>query len=1022
MPGNYDVAGKTDIAVFRGGQWFINLSTGGQSFQSFGLPGDIPVPGDYDGNGITDLAVYRPSTGAWYILSNKMGTVSTQYFGLSTDIPVEAGAAETDNLASTAPAEITSAAGTTFTTGTHGSFTVTATGKPTPSFSDNNATLPSGVTFTDNHNGTATLAGTAVAGYGGVYPIAITASNGVGTAYTQGFLLTVNDAPQFTSANNVTFTTDNTNTFSITTSGYPAPTISDNSASLPAGVTFTNNGNGTATLSSTVSLTATGASNFTLTASNGIGTAANQPFTLTVIGGDPDVSMSIVAPGAFANQLTPVSIPITVRNDKAGDLLSATETTGGVACTTSTCGSFGSITGSISGLTGSYTLPYTPPTSVAAQTTITITVSSSLASSFAATANLNLYPQGATVVTVNGPGTVFPGSAAVNLNAFVYNDTAGSPGSQLLLLGGGYACPSNGSGGTICGTTSTPTNATGTSPQGIPFTRSSFTYTPPSVPVLNPPYTNPMLLARSIGNPAVFANPTFSIVPTGISGFPDVGLTGTPIAITQTFGLDSGNSKTINWTLTAGGANCSPLCGSLGSQTYTRNGETVSSTITYTPPASVPVGADDQPTLTATEVDNPALYNSSMLTNGIESSACGTGNNSILNGQYAFLLRGGATGQGYDTFIGSFTADGNGNITGGIQDANRTTGVTTGVSITSGTYSMGADDRGCVTLVTSTGASANYRIAMGTFNGSGIATQGQMNRSDDYTGNGVRVEGEVLLQNASSFNPNQFSGTYVFGGSGVDIDGGRFIVAGFLSSDGVSALSNVSEDVEDNGTASGQITGGSGSFTLATNASNGRGTGSVSIGHGTSDFVLYMVSSSEALFMTTDALSSNSIVSGEVKLQTGPFSTSMLNNSNYVFYGSGIDLSNNNANSAALGQIAITTNGMATETLDQNSGGTEQPEQGQSITFNVAANGRATVGGGSGNAPIFYFINSSAGYLVGTDNTDVFGYLQQQSGAPYSNASLSGTYFRWWQCAQYRVGVRYRNGQPQWQRLVHGHS
>lgn len=146
--------------------------------------------------------------------------------------------------------------------------------------------------------------------------------------------------------------------------------------------------------------------------------------------------------------------------------------------------------------------------------------------------------------------------------------------------------------------------------------------------------------------------------------------------------------------------------------------------------------------------------------------------------------------------------------------------------------------------------------------------------------------------------------------------------------------------------------------------------------------------------MTTDTLTADTpILSGEINLQTGPFSTSTLNNSNYVFYGSGIDLSNDNANSTTLGQIATTTNGLATETLDQNSGGTEQAEQVQSITLNLASNGRATVGGGSGNPPIFYFINSSSAYVVGTDNTDVFGYLQQQSGAPYSNASLSGTYF-----------------------------
>ena len=46
----------------------------------------------------------------------------------------------------------------TFTAGTAGSFAVTTTGFPTPALSAAGP-LPSGVTFTDNGNGTATLAG-----------------------------------------------------------------------------------------------------------------------------------------------------------------------------------------------------------------------------------------------------------------------------------------------------------------------------------------------------------------------------------------------------------------------------------------------------------------------------------------------------------------------------------------------------------------------------------------------------------------------------------------------------------------------------------------------------------------------------------------------------------------------------------------------------------------------------------------------------------------------------------------------
>jgi len=51
--------------------------------------------------------------------------------------------------------------------------------------------LPGGVTFTDNGDGTATLAGAPAVGSGGVYPLTFTASNGIQPAATQVFTLTV---------------------------------------------------------------------------------------------------------------------------------------------------------------------------------------------------------------------------------------------------------------------------------------------------------------------------------------------------------------------------------------------------------------------------------------------------------------------------------------------------------------------------------------------------------------------------------------------------------------------------------------------------------------------------------------------------------------------------------------------------------------------------------------------------------------------------------------------------------------
>ena len=90
----------------------------------------------------------------------------------------------TGTRATQAPA-FTSAASTTFTVGTAGSFTVTATGLPAPTLSESGA-LPSGVTFNAT---TGVLSGTATAA--GTYNITFTASNGVGSNAVQNFSLKV---------------------------------------------------------------------------------------------------------------------------------------------------------------------------------------------------------------------------------------------------------------------------------------------------------------------------------------------------------------------------------------------------------------------------------------------------------------------------------------------------------------------------------------------------------------------------------------------------------------------------------------------------------------------------------------------------------------------------------------------------------------------------------------------------------------------------------------------------------------
>ena len=57
---DYDGDGKTDVAVFRDGVWYIlRSSTASVSIFKWGSAGDIPVPGDYNGDNKADYAIYR---------------------------------------------------------------------------------------------------------------------------------------------------------------------------------------------------------------------------------------------------------------------------------------------------------------------------------------------------------------------------------------------------------------------------------------------------------------------------------------------------------------------------------------------------------------------------------------------------------------------------------------------------------------------------------------------------------------------------------------------------------------------------------------------------------------------------------------------------------------------------------------------------------------------------------------------------------------------------------------------------
>jgi spore coat protein A, manganese oxidase len=86
--GDYDGDGAADLAVFRGGVWYIiESSTGNYRTEFFGQSGDVPAPNDYDRDGKADFAVARSESGVrvWYIRRSSDNQFYRVEWGLSSD-------------------------------------------------------------------------------------------------------------------------------------------------------------------------------------------------------------------------------------------------------------------------------------------------------------------------------------------------------------------------------------------------------------------------------------------------------------------------------------------------------------------------------------------------------------------------------------------------------------------------------------------------------------------------------------------------------------------------------------------------------------------------------------------------------------------------------------------------------------------------------------------------------------------------------------------------------------------------
>ncbi|MFZ0667498.1 MAG: Ig domain-containing protein [Acidimicrobiales bacterium] len=117
---------------------------------------------------------------------------------LTLGVGVGSGSGGSGSGGSGGTGSIGSPSGDDFTVGVPGSMTVSANGfiGTTPSLSDDNATLPAGLTFTNNGNGTGTFSGTPAGGTGGSYPVTVSATNGVESS-SNNLTITVGYVPGY---------------------------------------------------------------------------------------------------------------------------------------------------------------------------------------------------------------------------------------------------------------------------------------------------------------------------------------------------------------------------------------------------------------------------------------------------------------------------------------------------------------------------------------------------------------------------------------------------------------------------------------------------------------------------------------------------------------------------------------------------------------------------------------------------------------------------------------------------------
>ncbi len=366
----FTVTGTTGTALSVG----ISVSGAPGNPKSWSVKSTTPLPAGLSvtgGNPVNVVAPYKMTIAGTPTAVGTTSCTVTAWDGLNGTGGNSAKITVTFNISSggpanTAPSITSQPSGQTITVGSSVTFTVAASGTPTPTYQWNKGGVPIG-----GATGTSYTIAAVANVDAGTYTA--TATNVAGTATSNGATLTVQTAPPPNTApaittppSSQTVTTGNPVTFTVAASGNPTPTYQWNKGGVPIG--------GATSTTYTIAAVASGdAGTYTATATNSAGTATSSGATLTVQAAPPtNVAPTITTQPSSQSVTTGGSVTFTVA-------ASGTPTPtyqwskGGVAIGGATSSSY-TIAAAASGDAGSYTATATNVAGTATSSSATLTV------------------------------------------------------------------------------------------------------------------------------------------------------------------------------------------------------------------------------------------------------------------------------------------------------------------------------------------------------------------------------------------------------------------------------------------------------------------------------------------------------------------------------------------------------------------------------------------------------------------------------------------------------------------------